>query len=129
MANAHPVALKLVSMSFEEVKPMMEATTDKSRAKIKTMVGQMSSHFVYCYSSFFWQHFDGQHEGQTQQQHKNIQINMIITNPIIKGTTKMINYVAVPVISLTADPVSLRIFLMRTFPSTENAAFIPAIYS
>lgn len=98
-AKAQLVVSMLDSMSEALDRPTIAAIEDKSRAKIRTTVGQMSSHFVYCSSSFFWQHLEGQQEGQTQQQHKNIQIKMMIIKPSAKGTTKMINSVAVYVIN------------------------------
>jgi hypothetical protein len=50
----------------------------------------MSSHFVYASSSFFWQHLDGQQEGQQQQQHKNGQVHKNIT----KGSRNTPIYIA-----------------------------------
>jgi len=40
---------------------------------------------VYCYSSGFWQHFDGHELGQQQQQHKNGADKIKTISPSTKG--------------------------------------------
>lgn len=53
MEKAHPVVLKLFSMSPAFTNPITEAIILNNKAKIRTTVGQMSSHFVYCSFSGF----------------------------------------------------------------------------
>lgn len=75
-------------MSPAFVIPITLATRRSKNARISTVAGQNNSHFVYCSVSGFWQHFEGQHEGQQQQQHRNGQISRVMTKPKAKGPTK-----------------------------------------
>ena len=59
-----------------------------NKAQMRTTAGQTNSHFVYCSLSGFWQHFDGQHPGQQQQQQRKGGINKIRMRPRAKGPTK-----------------------------------------
>ena len=80
------------------VKPTILETHANNRAIMRTTPGQISSHLVYCSSSFFWQHLDGQQEGQTQQQHKKGQINIVIRSPTRNGPANKTHGVTSPVI-------------------------------
>lgn len=128
MENAHPVVLKLFSISPALTNPMTEAIILNSKAKIRTTVGQINSHFVYCSFSGFWQHLDGQQLVQTQQQQRKGQIKRITRNPMIKGPIKIIIEVAVPSKELRPLLTSVTSPSIKLLPSSLKEASIPAIY-
>lgn len=86
--EAHVMLSRLLLMICDWEKPATHAPIHNSRARMRVTAGQYSSHLVYCSSSLFWQHLEGQHWGHAQQQNKNGERMMIKTSPSMNGPIK-----------------------------------------
>mgnify|MGYP000985909534 CR=1 FL=1 len=71
----------------------MHAPMQSSRDRTSTATGQYSSHLLYCSSSFFRQHRDGQLYGHAQQHIMNGDSVRISTRPTANGPTNIPNCV------------------------------------
>lgn len=113
---------------------MTLATTMSRKARTSTIAGQKSSHFVYCSVSGFWQHLEGQHPGQQQQQHRNGQISHRITRPRTNGPANSPRSVyrlgpwvttpaRIPLGSFIIAPISVFLWLIKYLPFSFETSF------
>lgn len=115
---AHPNFVTALSTASALVIPVIEEAQPNSRAKIKNIEGQYSSHLPYCSLSLFWQILGGQQLGQQQQQHSQGHIKIIIIKPIRNGPMKnIIPGILSEATDLASYLLSLNSVLIKFFPS------------